>query len=425
MARALRDAVRRRRRWHPLHQGNTVSRSGWAAAVVTPSRPRSGRRPVIAVLDYGIGNLRSAEKALQHLGADARLVSDPDEAAAADGMVLPGVGSFGRCARALRSSGLDRAARSRRRRPGALPRDLRGLPVALRGVRGGPRRAPGLGVLAGTVRRLPPGSSVPRCSGTCWTTDAAGRRRLLAGVRDRPGCTSCTPSPPNGPTRPWPPVTTAAPWPPRPSGARCGGPSSTPRSPGPWAGHPGQFRARPCDQTRRRCLMDLYPAIDMRDGEAVRLTQGDFARQQPVRRPPRSGPALRGRRRPLAARGRPRRRPHRAPGQPGGGPGHRRGGRRPGRGRRRGAQPRRRRRAAGRRGGPGGARYRRCRATRTLARRAGARATPAGWPSASTTAGGPTGGPRWPAGAGSRGAGAPWPRSLDRLAAEPDWPPWW
>jgi glutamine amidotransferase len=36
--------------------------------------------PVIAVLDYGIGNLRSAEKALQHLGADARLVADPDEA---------------------------------------------------------------------------------------------------------------------------------------------------------------------------------------------------------------------------------------------------------------------------------------------------------------------------------------------------------
>ena len=33
---------------------------------------------MIAVLDYGIGNLRSAEKALQHLGADARLVSDPD-----------------------------------------------------------------------------------------------------------------------------------------------------------------------------------------------------------------------------------------------------------------------------------------------------------------------------------------------------------
>jgi glutamine amidotransferase len=64
--------------------------------------------PVIAVLDYGIGNLRSAEKALQHLGADAALVDDPDRAAAADGVVLPGVGAFGRCAQALRASGLDR-----------------------------------------------------------------------------------------------------------------------------------------------------------------------------------------------------------------------------------------------------------------------------------------------------------------------------
>ena len=65
---------------------------------------------LIAVLDYGIGNLRSAEKALVHLGAPARLVSDPAEAAAAAGVVLPGVGAFGRCAAALRDSGLDRVA---------------------------------------------------------------------------------------------------------------------------------------------------------------------------------------------------------------------------------------------------------------------------------------------------------------------------
>jgi len=55
----------------------------------------------IAVLDYGIGNLRSAEKALQHVGAAARLVTDPAEVAAADAVVLPGVGAFGACARAV------------------------------------------------------------------------------------------------------------------------------------------------------------------------------------------------------------------------------------------------------------------------------------------------------------------------------------
>ena len=53
--------------------------------------------PVIAVLDYGIGNLRSAQKALQRVGADARLTADPAVVGAADGVVLPGVGNFGRC----------------------------------------------------------------------------------------------------------------------------------------------------------------------------------------------------------------------------------------------------------------------------------------------------------------------------------------
>jgi len=65
---------------------------------------------VIAVLDYGIGNLRSAEKALQHVGADARLVTRAEETDDADGVVLPGVGAFGACMEALRTSGLDVAA---------------------------------------------------------------------------------------------------------------------------------------------------------------------------------------------------------------------------------------------------------------------------------------------------------------------------
>jgi glutamine amidotransferase len=50
---------------------------------------------VIAVVDYGIGNLRSAEKALQHLGADARLTTDPGDIERAGAVVLPGVGAFG------------------------------------------------------------------------------------------------------------------------------------------------------------------------------------------------------------------------------------------------------------------------------------------------------------------------------------------
>ena len=52
--------------------------------------------PLVAVLDYGIGNLRSAQKALESVGADARLTDDPDVVSRADGVVLPGVGGGGR-----------------------------------------------------------------------------------------------------------------------------------------------------------------------------------------------------------------------------------------------------------------------------------------------------------------------------------------
>lgn len=67
---------------------------------------------MIAVVDYGIGNLRSAEKALIKVGGDARLVTNPGEIEIADGVVLPGVGAFGGCARALRDSGMEDAVRS-------------------------------------------------------------------------------------------------------------------------------------------------------------------------------------------------------------------------------------------------------------------------------------------------------------------------
>lgn len=66
---------------------------------------------MIAVLDYGIGNLRSAQKALVHLGAEVRVVTYASQASGATGVVLPGVGAFGASMGALKSSGLDRVAR--------------------------------------------------------------------------------------------------------------------------------------------------------------------------------------------------------------------------------------------------------------------------------------------------------------------------
>jgi glutamine amidotransferase len=136
---------------------------------------------VIAVLDYGIGNLRSAEKAFQHLGADASLVDDPDRAAAAAAVVLPGVGSFGRCAQALRSSGLDKAATA------AIERGVPflGICVGFQLLYEGSDESPteqGLGVLPGTVRRLAEGVKRPQMQWNVLDTVGGPTGGLLAGV---------------------------------------------------------------------------------------------------------------------------------------------------------------------------------------------------------------------------------------------------
>ncbi len=59
----------------------------------------------VVVLDYGSGNLRSAERALAHAGADVVVSADPDEGFAADGLVVPGVGAFAACMAGLTDVG--------------------------------------------------------------------------------------------------------------------------------------------------------------------------------------------------------------------------------------------------------------------------------------------------------------------------------
>jgi len=116
---------------------------------------------MIAVLDYGIGNLRSAEKALQHVGAAARLVDDPDDVAGAAGVVLPGVGAFGPCAAALDASGL--AGPARAAIDAGVP--FLGICVGFQLLYERSDESPdarGLGVFAGTVRALPAGVKRPQ-----------------------------------------------------------------------------------------------------------------------------------------------------------------------------------------------------------------------------------------------------------------------
>lgn len=116
---------------------------------------------MIAVLDYGIGNLRSAQKALQRVGGDAVLVTEPAAAEGATGVVLPGVGAFGPCVSALRASGLDQVAL--RAIDTGLP--FLGICVGLQVLYEKSEEAPdvaGLGVLPGTVRALPAGVKRPQ-----------------------------------------------------------------------------------------------------------------------------------------------------------------------------------------------------------------------------------------------------------------------
>jgi len=108
---------------------------------------------LIAVLDYGIGNLRSAQKALQHVGADARLTDDPGLVRDAAGVVLPGVGAFGRCMDALRASKLDAVALE----AVDAGQPFLGICVGMQLLYDGSDETPGakgLGVLPGTVRKL-------------------------------------------------------------------------------------------------------------------------------------------------------------------------------------------------------------------------------------------------------------------------------
>ena len=62
--------------------------------------------PVLGLVDYGSGNLRSVQRALEHAGGECILVYKPADADKCDALVVPGVGSFGDCARQLRDAGL-------------------------------------------------------------------------------------------------------------------------------------------------------------------------------------------------------------------------------------------------------------------------------------------------------------------------------
>lgn len=115
----------------------------------------------LAVIDYGIGNLRSAQKAFEAIGVAAVLTEDPTTLEAADAVVLPGVGAFGPCVDALEERGL--RAVVHRLLDASVP--FLGICVGFQLLYGGSAESPGavgLGVFDGIVQPLPAGEKVPQ-----------------------------------------------------------------------------------------------------------------------------------------------------------------------------------------------------------------------------------------------------------------------
>ena len=122
-------------------------------------------RPSVAVFDYGIGNLRSAQKALEFAGAEAILTNDKSILKEADGVVLPGVGAFGRCAEALVESDLFSLAASMAEKAASGGKPFLGICVGMQllyqesdesvGV-------DGLGIISGKVKGIEGDVKIPQ-----------------------------------------------------------------------------------------------------------------------------------------------------------------------------------------------------------------------------------------------------------------------
>ena len=138
---------------------------------------------MIAVIDYGAGNLQSVAKALHHIGCGSAVVSAPAELMEAEGAVLPGVGSFGDAMACLERSGMRRAVLEYV----SAGKPLLGICLGLQLLFGSSEESPGvagLGLLEGSITRIPPGEGlkIPPMGWNSLTIPHAGD--LLAGVEE-------------------------------------------------------------------------------------------------------------------------------------------------------------------------------------------------------------------------------------------------
>jgi glutamine amidotransferase len=143
--------------------------------------------PRIAIVDYGVGNLRSVERALARAGAEAVITPDPRVVAGSDGVVLPGVGAFAPAAALLLGSGLGDAVREAARRGRPVLGVCLGFQLLFESSEEGAGGS-GLGLLPGRVRRIAaaPPLKVPHMG---WNSLRLRRPAVLTqGVEDGTRC---------------------------------------------------------------------------------------------------------------------------------------------------------------------------------------------------------------------------------------------
>jgi glutamine amidotransferase len=136
---------------------------------------------VIAIVDYGVGNVHSVERALAHAGAYPQLTADPDQLDDADGIVLPGVGAFGPALEKLTAAGMGRRVVELARRGTPILGVCLGYQLLFEeSMEHG--RHQGLGLLPGTVREVDNSELLP-VIGWCRVTQT-DHTPLWEGIAD-------------------------------------------------------------------------------------------------------------------------------------------------------------------------------------------------------------------------------------------------
>jgi len=135
----------------------------------------------VAIIDYGVGNLRSVEKAFAATGCDALVTSDESVLRSADRLVLPGVGAFAACMKQLSTRGFDELVRERAKAGTPLLGVCVGMQMLFEESEEFGKTL-GLGLLRGRVRRFPGDLVVPQVG---WNqVRQRGMHPLMAGIAD-------------------------------------------------------------------------------------------------------------------------------------------------------------------------------------------------------------------------------------------------